>query len=70
MITICKQIIFKFNKKSTKKKCKDKLKTSKWDDRHCCGISIAKQKFVCRVDVPLIFKNFKRRKKVNNKCKK
>ena len=27
-ITTCKQIIFKFNKKSTKKKCKDKLKVN------------------------------------------
>ena len=28
-----------------------------------------KQIFVCRVHVPLIFKNVKRRKKVYNKCK-
>ena len=67
-----KQIIFKANNKSTKKSakiCAKLTKTSKRHDRHCCGIPVVKQTLVCRVDVPLIFKNVRRRKKVYNKCK-
>ena len=43
--------------------------TSKRHDRHCCGIPVVKETFVCRIDVPLIFKNVRRRKKSYNKCK-
>ena len=49
--------------------CPKLTKTSKRHDRHCCGIPVVKQTLVCRVDVPLIFKNVRRRKKVYNKCK-
>ena len=45
------------------------IKTSKRHDRHCCGTPVVKQTYVCRVDVPLIFKNIRRRKMVYNKCK-
>ena len=44
--------------------CPKLTKTSKRHDR-----SVVKQTLVCRVDVPLIFKNVRRRKKVYNKCK-
>ena len=49
--------------------CPKLTKIFKQHDRHCCGIPVVKQTFVCRVEVPLIFKNVKRRKKVYNKCK-
>ena len=60
-----KQILFKVNNKSAKKKCKDLPKvnqTSKQHDRHCSGIPVVKQTLIYRVDVPLIFKNVGRRK--------
>ena len=60
------------NKKVPRKSakiCPKLTKTSKRHDRHCCGIFFVKQTFVCRADVPLIFKNVRRRKKVYNKCK-
>ena len=67
-----KQIIFKANNKSTKKKCKDLPKVNQnirttWQTLWypCCQTDIC----VCRVDVPLLFKNARRRKKVYNKCK-
>ena len=44
-------------------------KTSKQHGRHCCGIPVVKQTLIWRVDVPLTFKNVRRRKKVYNKCK-
>ena len=34
-----------------------------------CGILVFKQTLVCRVDIPLIFKNVRRKKKVYNKYK-
>ena len=34
-----------------------------------CGIPVVKQTFVCRVVVPLIFKNVRRRKKIYDKYK-
>ena len=67
-----KQIIFKANNKSTKKKCKDLPKVNQnirttWQTLWypCCQTDIC----VCRVDVLLLFKNARRRKKVYNKCK-
>ena len=44
-------------------------KTCKQHDRHCCGIPVVKVAFVCRVDIPVIFKIVRRRKKVYNKHK-
>ena len=67
-----KQTRFKVNNKSTTKSekvCPKLTKTSKHHDRHCCGISVVKLTFVCRVVVPLIFKIVRKRKKVCNKCK-
>ena len=55
--------------RSAQRPAKILTKTSKRYDRHCCGIPVVKQTLVCRVDVPLIFKNVRRRKKVYNKCK-
>ena len=65
--------MFKVNNKSTKKKWKDPPKVNQniqttwrallWYP--CCQTDIC----VCRVDVPLIFENDRRRKKVYNKCK-
>ena len=49
--------------------CPKLTKTCKRHDRHWCRIPVVKETFVCRVDVPLIFKNVRRRKKVYNKCK-
>ena len=49
--------------------CPKLTKTSKQHDRHCCNAPVVKQIFVCRVDIPLIFKNVRRRKKVYNKYK-
>ena len=60
------QIIFKVNNKSTKKKSKDLTKISKQHDRPCCGIPVVKETFVCRVDVPSIFKNIRIRKTIIN----
>ena len=34
-----------------------------------CGIPVVKQTFVCRVVIPLIFKNVRRRKKIYDKYK-
>ena len=66
-VTFQKSTIKLSNKSA--KICSKLTKTSKRHDRHCCGIPVVKQTFVCRVDVPLIFKNVRRRKKVYNKCK-
>ena len=49
--------------------CPKLTKTSKRHDRHCCSIPVVKQTFVCRVDVPLVFKNVRRRKKIYNRGK-
>ena len=49
--------------------CPKLTKTFKQHDRYCCGIPVVKQTLVCRVDVPLVFKNIRRKKKVYNKCK-
>ena len=43
--------------------CLKLTKTPKRHDRHCCGIPVVKQTLVCRVDVPLIFKNVRRKKR-------
>ena len=51
------------------KTCQNLTKTSKRHDRVCCGIPVVKPTFMCRVDVSLIFKNVRRRKKVYNKSK-
>ena len=49
--------------------CPKLINTSKRHDRLCCGTLVVKQTLMCRVDVPLIFENVRRRKKVCNKCK-
>ena len=49
--------------------CSKLTKTSKRHDRHCCGIPVVKQALMFSVDVPLIFKNVRRRKNFYNKCK-
>ena len=51
------------------KTCQNLTKTSKRHDRVCCGTPVVKPTFMCRVDVSLIFKNVRRRKKVYNKSK-
>ena len=43
--------------------CPKLTKTSKRHDRYRCGIPVVKLTFVCRVVVPLIFKNVRRRKR-------
>ena len=78
-VKICHKVVLTLNKYYSKstikvprksaKICPKLTKTSKQHDRHCCGILVVKQTFVCRVDIPLIFKNIRRRKKVYNKCK-
>ena len=55
--------------RNSAKICPKLTKTSKRHDRHCCGIPVVKQTFVYRVDVPLMFKNVRRRNKVHIKCK-
>ena len=76
---ICHKAAFTINKQYSKstikvprksaKICPKLTKTFKQHDRHCCGIPVVKQTLVCRVDVPLVFKNIRRKKKVYNKCK-
>ena len=54
-----KQTIFKVNNKvprNSAKICPKLTKTSKWHDRHCCGIPVVKQTFVCRVNFSLSWK--------------
>ena len=49
--------------------CPKLTKTSKRHEKHCFCIPVVQQAFVCRVDVPLTFKNVRTRKKVYNKRK-
>ena len=55
--------------RNSAKICLTLTKNSKRHDRNCCGIPVAKQTFMCRVDVPLMAENVRRRKKVNKKSK-
>ena len=59
--------MFKVNNKSTKKKCKDLPKVNQKIQTTCQTLLWCPccQTFVCRVAIPLIFKNVRRRKVYN-----